>query len=135
MYILLIHQQMLFLLNWKSLNLHENKHNYRSYMFWSSTILRELVQSLTKVTLLLKHSVKLRRCILCIDVAACREMACVLFVVQIAVCTTNSTHAISRHAATSPHNTRRNFTECFNRSVTLARLCTSSLRMVESRHM
>ena len=51
-------------------------------MFRSSTILRLLVQSLAKVTLLLKHSVKLRRCILCGDVAACREIACVLFVVQ-----------------------------------------------------
>ena len=51
-------------------------------MFRSSTILRELVQSLAEVTLLLKHSVKSRRCILCGDVAACREMACVLFVVQ-----------------------------------------------------
>ena len=46
-------------------------HNYRYYMFRLSTILRELVQSLAKVTLLLKHSVKLRRCILCGDVAAC----------------------------------------------------------------
>ena len=54
-------------------------------MFRSSTILTDLVQSLAKVTLLLKHSVKLRRCILCGDVAACREMACVLFVVQTAV--------------------------------------------------
>ena len=62
-------------------------------MFRSSTILREIVQSLAKVTLLLKHSVKLRRRIFCVDVAACREMACVLFVVQTAVCTTNSTHA------------------------------------------
>ena len=51
-------------------------------MFRSSTILRELVQSLAKVTLLLKHSVKLRCCILCGDVAACREMARVLFAVQ-----------------------------------------------------
>ena len=51
-------------------------------MFRSSTILRELVLSLAKVTLLLKHSVKLRRRILCGDVVACREMACVLFVVQ-----------------------------------------------------
>ena len=59
-------------------------------MFRSSTILRELVQSLAKVPLLLKHSVRLRRCILCGDVAACRETACVLFVVQTAVCTTNS---------------------------------------------
>ena len=51
-------------------------------MIWSSTILTELVQSLAKVTLLLKHSVKLRRRLLCGDVAACHEMACVLFVVQ-----------------------------------------------------
>ena len=59
-------------------------------MFRSSTILRELVQSLGKVTLLLKHSVKLRRCIRCVDVSACREMACVLFVVQTAVYTTHT---------------------------------------------
>ena len=53
-------------------------------MFRSSTILRDLLQSLAKVTLLLKYSVKLRHCIrvLCGDVAPCREMACVLFVVQ-----------------------------------------------------
>ena len=38
-------------------------------MFRSSTILREFVQSLAKITLLLKYSVKLRRCILCGDVA------------------------------------------------------------------
>ena len=71
-YILFTHQQMHFLLN-----LEEFKftwiytYNYRSYMFRSSTILRELVQSLANVTLLLKHSVKLRCCILCGDVAAC----------------------------------------------------------------
>jgi hypothetical protein len=47
----------------------------------------ELVQSLAKVTLLLKHSLILRHCILCGDVAACRETACVLFVVQTEVCT------------------------------------------------
>jgi len=40
---------------WKSLNLYWNKNNYRSYMFRFSTILRELVQSLAKVTLLLLH--------------------------------------------------------------------------------
>ena len=39
-------------------------------MFRSSTILRELVQSLAKVTLPLKHPVKLRPSILCGDVAA-----------------------------------------------------------------
>ena len=48
-------------------------------MFRSSTILRELVQSLVKVMFLSKQSVKLRRCILCGDVAAC-ETACLLFV-------------------------------------------------------
>ena len=49
-------------------------------MFRSSTILREPVKNVAKVTLLLKHLVKLRRRILCGDVAACHEMACVLFV-------------------------------------------------------
>ena len=51
-------------------------------MFRSSTILRELVQGLAKVIFVLKYSVKLHRCISCGDVAACRKMACVLFVVQ-----------------------------------------------------
>jgi len=51
-------------------------------MFLSSTILRELVQRLAKVTLLLKGSVKLCRSMLCGDVAASRETAYVLFVVQ-----------------------------------------------------
>jgi len=51
-------------------------------MFRYSIILRELVQSLTKVIFMLKHSVKLRHCILCGDVAACHVTACVLFVVQ-----------------------------------------------------
>ena len=44
-------------------------------MFRSSTIPRELVQSLAKVIFLLKHSVKLRRCILCGDVAACYHIS------------------------------------------------------------
>ena len=51
-------------------------------MFRSSTTLRELVQNLAKVTLLLKQSVKLHYFMLCGDVSACRETACVLFVVQ-----------------------------------------------------
>ena len=46
-------------------------------MIRSSTILREVVQSLAKVTLLLKHSVKLYGI-----VAACREMACVTHAVR-----------------------------------------------------
>ena len=45
-------------------------------MFRSSTILRELVQILANVTLLLKHSVKLYRCILGGDVAACHGTVC-----------------------------------------------------------
>ena len=80
-YILFTRQQMHFLLNLEKFKF-TYTHNYRPYMFRFSTILRELVQSLAKVTLQLKHSVKLRRFILCGDVAACREMACVLFVVQ-----------------------------------------------------
>ena len=62
-------------------------------MFRSSTILREFVQSLVKVTRLLQHSVKLHRFILCGDVAACREMARVLFVVQIAVQSAQQTNS------------------------------------------
>jgi len=62
-------------------------------MFRSSTTLRELVQILAKVTLLLKHSIQLFRYtrISCRDVAACRETACVPSVVQTAVCTTEGT--------------------------------------------
>ena len=45
-------------------------------MFRSMTIIRELVLYLAKV--ILKHSVKLRRYILCGDVAACHRLACVL---------------------------------------------------------
>ena len=83
-------------------------------MFRSSTILRELVQSLAKAT---------HRSVSSMTPAG-------------RVCTTNSTHAISGHAATSPHNIQRhNSTECINRSIALARLYTSSLRMVEDRNM
>ena len=54
----------------------QNVHRRWSKMFRSPTILRELVQSLAKVTRLLKYSVKLRHCILCADVAACRFTTC-----------------------------------------------------------
>jgi hypothetical protein len=47
-------------------------------MFRSSTIVRELAQSLVKVIFMLKHSVELRRYLLCGCVAACHGMACVL---------------------------------------------------------
>ena len=55
---------------------------------------------------------------------------------HISISSTNSTHAISRHAATSPHNIQRhNYTEYFDRITTLARLCGSSPRMVEDRNI
>jgi len=39
------------------------------------------------------------------------------------LCTARNTHAIPGHAATPLHNKeRRNFTECFNINITLARL-------------
>jgi hypothetical protein len=49
-------------------------------MFWSSTIIRELVLSLAKV--MLEHSVKLCPYRLCGGVAACFGVACVLCAVQ-----------------------------------------------------
>ena len=51
-------------------------------MFRSSTIIRELVLNLAKVMFMLKHSVKLRRYLLCCCVAACHGMAFVLHAVQ-----------------------------------------------------
>ena len=51
-------------------------------MFRSSTIIRELALNLAKVIFTLKHSVKLRRYLLCGCVAACHGMPCVLYAVQ-----------------------------------------------------
>ena len=51
-------------------------------MFRFSTIIRELALKLAKVIFILKHTVKLRRYLLCDCVAACHGMACVLHVVQ-----------------------------------------------------
>ena len=47
-------------------------------MLRSSTIIRQLALSLAKVISMLKHSVKVRRYLLCGCVAACHGMACVL---------------------------------------------------------
>ena len=47
-------------------------------MFLASTIIRELAMNLEKVIFMLKHSLKLRRYLLCGCVAACHGMACVL---------------------------------------------------------
>jgi hypothetical protein len=51
-------------------------------MFRSLTIIRELALNLAKVTFMLKHSMKLRRYLLCGCVEACHGMACVLHAVQ-----------------------------------------------------
>ena len=45
-------------------------------MFRSSTIIRELALNLAKVIFMLKHSVKLRRYLLCGCVAGCRHTTC-----------------------------------------------------------
>jgi len=45
-------------------------------MFRSSTIIGKLLMNLAKVIFTLKHSVKLRRYLLCGCVAACHGMAC-----------------------------------------------------------
>jgi len=47
-------------------------------MFRSMAIIRELVLHLVKVIFMLKHSVKVHRCILCVDVAACRNVGAIL---------------------------------------------------------
>ena len=74
-------------------------------MFRSSTIIGELALKLAKVIFMLKHSVKLRRYILCGCVTACHGMACVLHAVQ------NATQSHSAQYATHtpfhdmlPHN-------------------------------
>jgi uncharacterized membrane protein YjjB (DUF3815 family) len=63
-------------------------------MFRSSTIIRELALNLAKVIFTLKHSVKLRRYLLCGCVAACHGMVCVLYAVQNAFCAVYNTHTI-----------------------------------------
>ena len=62
-------------------------------MFRSSTIIRELALNLNKVIFMLKHSVKLRRYLLCGCVAACHGMACVLYAVQNATESHSAQHA------------------------------------------
>jgi len=51
-------------------------------MFRSTTIIRELVLNVAKVIFMLKPSVKLRRCMLFGDVAACHRVARLLSAVQ-----------------------------------------------------
>jgi len=65
-------------------------------MFRSSTIIGELALNLAKVIFTLKHSVKLRRYLLCGCVAAYLGMECVLCAVQnaTAFCTAHNIHAV-----------------------------------------
>ena len=51
-------------------------------MFRSSTIIRELALNLATIIFMLKHSVKLRRYLVCGCVAACHAMACVLYALR-----------------------------------------------------
>jgi hypothetical protein len=51
-------------------------------MFRSSTIIRELALNPANFTFMLKHSLKLRRYLLCGCVAACRGMACILHSIE-----------------------------------------------------
>jgi hypothetical protein len=84
---------MRYLLNLKRFKIYiKIQTKYRSYMFRSTTIIRELVLNLAKVVFILKDSVKLRRYILCGGVAACHRAECVLCAVQNAT----AQHAISR---------------------------------------
>jgi len=60
-------------------------------MFRSTTIIRELVLHLAKVTLMLKQTVKLRRYVLCGDVATCCHITvCFNISVNLARCSTSS---------------------------------------------
>jgi hypothetical protein len=72
--ILFTHQQMHYLLNLEMFKIYIKIHTKcRSYMFRSTTIIRELVLNLDKVIFILKHSVKLHRYMLFGDVAACTQ--------------------------------------------------------------
>jgi len=64
------HQLMHYLLNLEKFKIYIKIHThiYRSYMFRSTNIIREVVLNLVKVIFMLKHSVKLRRYMLFGDV-------------------------------------------------------------------
>ena len=72
-------------------------------MFRSSTIIRELALSLAKVIFMLKNLVKLGRYLLCCCVAACHEMACVLYAVQMRLHSAQHTTHTAFHDML-PHN-------------------------------
>ena len=99
-------------------------------MLRSTTIISELVLNLAKVIFTLKHSVKLRRFMLFCDVVACHRAARMLYAVytiHTPLCDMLPHHQITKK--------RRNFSECFNINITLARFSTSFLMMVVDRNM
>ena len=65
------------------------------------TIIRELVLHLAKVTFMLKHSVKLRRYVLCGDVAAYHRAACVLCAVQCLILHSTQRDMLPHHHTTN----------------------------------
>ena len=91
-------------------------------MFRSTTIIRELASELAKGILILKHSARLRRNLLCGGAAACPGVACVSCAVQ------------SRTKSRCAQHTR-NFAECFNMNISLASSIASSLTMVVYRNV
>ena len=72
--------------------------------------------SLAKVTLILKHSLRLQPNFLCSGVAVRPGVMCVLCAV---LCTAHRTHVTLGHAAKPPNN---NLAECLNINTNLARL-------------
>ena len=83
-----------------------------SYMFRSTTIIRELAIDPGQNYVDIKTFSKLYRNLLCGDVAACASMARVLCAVHR---TAHNTHAILGYADTPTHNKLRcNLTEYFN---------------------
>jgi hypothetical protein len=83
-------------------------------MFQSSAIIRELVLNLVKVIFTLKHSVKLRRYLLCGCVAACHAVACVLCRMQTLSHSAQHTTHTPFHDML-PHNSIINNDVIFNR--------------------
>ena len=60
-------------------------------MFRSSTVIRELALNLAKFIFMLKHSVKLRRYLLCGCVAACSAEC-----YRVAICRACNTHRVTQ---------------------------------------
>jgi hypothetical protein len=109
-------QQMHYLLNLERFKIYIKIHTkYRSYMFGSSTIIRELVLSLAKVIFILKHSVKLL--VICYLMMWQRSVCCVLCRMR-----QHTTHSTLWHAFCTARNTHTPLYDMHscNKSETLA---------------